>query len=50
MGRRNIDRKPNKGFRMERPCWRELLFGASSGFFPADQQLEKVLDHLECTL
>ncbi|MFK7764551.1 MAG: hypothetical protein AB8B62_14925 [Roseobacter sp.] len=28
-------------------CWREMLFSALSGFYPTDQHLETMFDHLE---
>ena len=30
-------------------CWRELLQSAFSGIYPSDQQLERMMDHLERT-
>ena len=49
MGLSHLERKPQPPERQVRTCWREVLFGALSGLYPTDQQLEQKLDHLERT-
>ena len=49
MGQNQLQRRPRPAEREECTCWREMLFGALSGLYPTDQQLEQMLDHLERT-
>ncbi|MEL7516793.1 MAG: hypothetical protein AAFY84_18030 [Pseudomonadota bacterium] len=49
MGQSQLERRPRPAEHEVRTCWREVLFGALSGLYPTDQQLEQMLDHLERT-
>lgn len=41
------DNKPNDRSRAERPCSKEILDTAFSGWFLGEQHIERILDHLE---
>lgn len=49
MGRTETEDRRATNERRNQPCRRELLQRALSGRDPEDQQLEKMLDHLERT-
>ena len=49
MGRSQLVRKSSPTDREEPTCWREVLFGAISGLYPNDQQIDQMLDDLERT-
>lgn len=47
MDQKHADRLHNERSISHNGCWREILFSALSGFYPTDQYLETMFDHLE---